>query len=936
MPVIIENRNVKSVFLDCSSNPDYPAAVMNTKINVTVAGKIGGASGIDVTPGDTVICHTSNAGGSQAAVGSYFYIVQANMDAATVTEVNAATNPAKFITPLTLDGWTKRNLGLNIVTNTGSIQYGEDLTASGQYALNIGSVNTVGFAGIFTGFNGVLSNNYNIGYGIEVAISGNEAQGYGTYITSSGYRSNANGHFLTASNTLSFVWGAGYSNANRLVNNIAGAMFFGTNSTIPSLVVLGGSGVGTVNNVGINITDPAARLDILGGDDSKAPFRIRKSSADKAGASALEGEFQLTTGNVLQFAPTAGAWRNFSFTDNPVFTGVISVPAGSSGSPSYTFTGNTNTGFYLFGTNVVGVSTNGVVRMTWGSSSVCTMYGNLNPDGNLTRNLGNTGAAWAFGFINNTGSSIYRVLDFDGVNYKEALSSSTATNVLDINKGYKTLDIYSANSSNRIARFLGIASAVNYWEFRNNITGKRVEAYARGGDSNVSFRFVPLGTGSFQILGTTGSASTDSFLQVTNTPTSAGDSTISHYNVVTNGSLSARSVIRFLQNNSSNAAAINSYIWGGSSNITAGSETSTFGIDTVASGSGNRATRFLIDGLAITMAHYTNGFVQMGSGATTSALLNLKATQTDVIIFEGNNSSEARYQFRNIATTPNVTNTVAFYYYVKNSAGSTTAAVKTLSKFSTNTASSEVSSYEIVGFAAGTSATRFKIDGSIVTVPSGGTFQAPIYQGLDFDGVTWRNALTSPASDELKLGGGFTKVSIGGLSFTGTGQVTCTVNGFTFNGSVASTIGVTFAHAFSGSTAGDIYHQRITGSFTKSSINANYFSINATPTINQSGTSVGDIVIFNADPNITSIVSGNKLIGYRSDIEDGADRYNFYGIGTAPNYFGGNVYVSNSKAIYLGDEDTDGSYKFIISGDDLLIQQREAGVWNTKSTISGA
>lgn len=51
--------------------------------------------------------------------------------------------------------------------------------------------------------------------------------------------------------------------------------------------------------------------------------------------------------------------------------------------------------------------------------------------------------------------------------------------------------------------------------------------------------------------------------------------------------------------------------------------------------------------------------------------------------------------------------------------------------------------------------------------------------------------------------------------------------------------------------------------------------------------------------------------------------------------FNGNE-IHNVGDFYIGDRSTDGSWRFTISGDDLLIQQREAGTYNTKSTISGA
>lgn len=50
----------------------------------------------------------------------------------------------------------------------------------------------------------------------------------------------------------------------------------------------------------------------------------------------------------------------------------------------------------------------------------------------------------------------------------------------------------------------------------------------------------------------------------------------------------------------------------------------------------------------------------------------------------------------------------------------------------------------------------------------------------------------------------------------------------------------------------------------------------------------------------------------------------------------GDVEIGSSNAYYLGDPTTDGSWRIIRSGDDLLMQQRESGTWNTKQTISGA
>jgi len=64
---------------DCSGNPNYPAAIKGDYYYVSVAGKIGGASGDKVEIGDTYFAKADNAGGTKAAVGSSWDIVQGNL-----------------------------------------------------------------------------------------------------------------------------------------------------------------------------------------------------------------------------------------------------------------------------------------------------------------------------------------------------------------------------------------------------------------------------------------------------------------------------------------------------------------------------------------------------------------------------------------------------------------------------------------------------------------------------------------------------------------------------------------------------------------------------------------------------------------------------------------------------------------------------------------
>jgi hypothetical protein len=71
--------------IDCSANPNYPAADADDAYRVSAAGKIGGASGVDVEIGDLAICLTNGTpSGTQAAVGANWTIVQNNLNGAVI------------------------------------------------------------------------------------------------------------------------------------------------------------------------------------------------------------------------------------------------------------------------------------------------------------------------------------------------------------------------------------------------------------------------------------------------------------------------------------------------------------------------------------------------------------------------------------------------------------------------------------------------------------------------------------------------------------------------------------------------------------------------------------------------------------------------------------------------------------------------------------
>jgi len=74
---------------DCSGSPNYPAATAGDVYYISVAGKIGGASGRVVAVNDLIVCDVTNGGGDQATVGADFSI--ASNEDAIVTSAAASS-----------------------------------------------------------------------------------------------------------------------------------------------------------------------------------------------------------------------------------------------------------------------------------------------------------------------------------------------------------------------------------------------------------------------------------------------------------------------------------------------------------------------------------------------------------------------------------------------------------------------------------------------------------------------------------------------------------------------------------------------------------------------------------------------------------------------------------------------------------------------------
>lgn len=103
--------------IDASANPNYPAADKGDTYKISVAGKIGGASGPNVEVGDVIISTADGqSAGTHASVGANWSIVQNNIDGAVTGP--ASSTSGNFPTFSGTTGKIIQDSGLSLSTST--------------------------------------------------------------------------------------------------------------------------------------------------------------------------------------------------------------------------------------------------------------------------------------------------------------------------------------------------------------------------------------------------------------------------------------------------------------------------------------------------------------------------------------------------------------------------------------------------------------------------------------------------------------------------------------------------------------------------------------------------------------------------------------------------------------------------------------------------
>lgn len=443
--------------INCSANPNYPAASSADVYIVSVAGKIGGASGVVVEVGDQIIAISTNAGGTQAAVGSSWVVTQNNINPANVA-FTGGTITGTTISGLTISTTTGTLTIGNLVPVEfqqqfqtigtfyagGNVYISDALTTAGDvifsgaydatFTLTANTAVTFPASGTLATTTGNVAtatalatarNVFNISFDGTANVAG-DATNTGHFASVPG--TGAAGHFVTENGTAPTViagrsaWYSDGSGLPSFKNGIGAPVTLVRSSDIGVSVqaydadlttwagITPGAGVATALAVANNSAGGYSPIDGTATLSNKTLTEPKFASggfiADANGNQLLIFTTTASAVNEVTLANAAtagspalsatGGDTNISINLVPKGTGGVMLPDGAAATPALRFAADTNTGIYRIGADNIGFATAGTLR--WHISGGGNLFsGSGNYDYNIGASLflGSSGSAAA-------------------------------------------------------------------------------------------------------------------------------------------------------------------------------------------------------------------------------------------------------------------------------------------------------------------------------------------------------------------------------------------------------------------------------------------------------------------------------------------------------------------------------------------------------------
>lgn len=316
---------------DCSGNPNYPAAKKGEAYVVAVAGKIGGASGLTVEVGDVYVAIADNAGGTQAAVGASWDILQYNLVGALLSANN--------LSDLTNAATARTNLGLGTAATFASTAFATAAQGTlASTAVQRAGDTMTGALGINRSGGAVNATDLHIGAG-NITIDGNVSTRLEPVVSSPGnyprtltFHPTYTGNTGTNAIALQTIPEVGAGASMPLLYGILSS-FSGTATKWIGISVVDGGGAATTKydaifngggNVGIGTDTPGSKLEVSG------QIRSNAVGINRAGGSITAVDIQTGSGSTvldgsvsMQFEPVVSSPGNFPRTMyfHPKYTG---------------------------------------------------------------------------------------------------------------------------------------------------------------------------------------------------------------------------------------------------------------------------------------------------------------------------------------------------------------------------------------------------------------------------------------------------------------------------------------------------------------------------------------------------------------------------------------------------------------------------------------